>query len=59
MRNIAKRLVQDEAGATAIEYALTAGIMAAIAVAGIGLLGPGLTGSLSNVADQLNRIWDR
>ena len=45
-----RRFLKDEDGATAIEYALIAALMATIIIAGIGALGEGLQGGFDRIA---------
>ena len=45
---------QDEGGATAIEYALLAGLIAAVIVAMAALLGETVAGAFEAVNDALN-----
>ncbi|MGD8387572.1 MAG: Flp family type IVb pilin [Desulfobacteraceae bacterium] len=53
MKHLLKRLWQDESGATAIEYGLIVGIMAALLVAVLGMFGDKLKGLFAAIADML------
>lgn len=53
MRNFIKNFAQDESGATAIEYGLIAALMAAIIIAGIGLIGTQLSTKFSGIANAI------
>jgi pilus assembly protein Flp/PilA len=48
-----RRFLRDEAGATAIEYALIASLMAVAVVAAVGVLGPKLKTSFTNIGNCL------
>ena len=52
-RNIIARIIKDESGATAIEYGLIVALIAAVSVAGFGLLGDNLLLLLNGVAADL------
>jgi pilus assembly protein Flp/PilA len=45
-----QRFLHDESGATSVEYAVIAGILAVVIVAGLTLVGSGLTGAFDSVA---------
>jgi pilus assembly protein Flp/PilA len=51
--NAIKNFIQDEAGITAIEYALMAAAIAAAIAAGLAALGPKITTALTNVGNQV------
>jgi pilus assembly protein Flp/PilA len=51
--NIISRFVRDESGATAIEYALIAALMAVVIIAAVGILSPALKGSFTSIAGKL------
>ena len=51
--NLFKNFAKDESGATAIEYGLIAALMAVIVIAAVGLLGPSLMGTFTNVSTSL------
>lgn len=51
--NLFRRFLRDEAGATAIEYALIAAFMAAVVIAGMAVLGPALETAFSDIATEL------
>ena len=48
-----KKLIQDEAGVTAIEYGLIAALIAIAAIGAMGLVGTGLKATFSTVANSL------
>lgn len=48
------RWLQDESGATAIEYALLASIMGILAITGLSLLGVGTGGMWSRVGSKIS-----
>lgn len=49
-----KQLIQDESGATAIEYGLIAGLVAVAIIAALTLLGNSLNTLFSNVANTVS-----
>jgi pilus assembly protein Flp/PilA len=51
--NLFRRFMNAEDGATAIEYALIGALMAAAIIAGVAILGPGITGAFTDIAGQL------
>ena len=51
--NAIKNFINDEAGITAIEYALMAAAIAAAITAGLAVLGPKITDSLKFIGNQL------
>jgi pilus assembly protein Flp/PilA len=55
MTNFAKRFVQDESGATAIEYGLIAALIAVVIIAGVSTLGNGLNAKFTTISTALNR----
>ena len=59
MKDLLKRLWQDESGATAIEYGLIVGIMAALLVAVLGMFGDKLKDLFSAIADMLGDATDQ
>jgi len=52
--NLVKRLIQDEEGATAIEYGLIAGLVAVAIITALSLLGDSLNNLFSDVATQVD-----
>ncbi len=50
----AGRLLKQEDGATAIEYALLAGMIALVIIASVGLIGTNLSGIFTNVSAGFN-----
>jgi len=53
MHALFKKLIQDEAGVTAIEYGLIAALVAIAAIAAMTSLGSSLTSTFSLVASKL------
>jgi len=53
MKNLVSRVVKDELGATAIEYALIAGGISIVIVAAVNLVGTSLNGTFNGVATLL------
>jgi pilus assembly protein Flp/PilA len=53
MRSTFRRFVGDESGATAIEYAIIAGVIALGIVVSMGAIRDGLNDILNNVSDHL------
>ena len=53
MKSLFIRFVQDEDGATAIEYALLAALIAVALIGSMEGLGTDLSGSLSNTANSI------
>jgi pilus assembly protein Flp/PilA len=53
MTNLLKRLVRDEAGATAIEYGLIAALIAVAIIAAATSVGTSLSGTFNTVATSL------
>jgi pilus assembly protein Flp/PilA len=53
MLDLVSRLLADERGVTAIEYALIASLIAVAAVTVMGTVGTNLTGTFSKVAASL------
>jgi len=53
MKNIAKKFLKDESGATAIEYGLIAALIAVAIVGALTTLGGGLTTLFTNVNTDL------
>jgi len=49
-----KQFIQDEQGATAIEYGLIAALIAVAIIAGATLLGDGLDSLFSSLGDTMN-----
>lgn len=52
----ARRLSDDRAGVTALEYALIAGIMAVAILAAMAVFAPGLNNLYVNTANAFNQI---
>jgi pilus assembly protein Flp/PilA len=53
MRNFFKKLRENEAGATAIEYGLIAALVAVAAITGMSAIGTGLEKNFQTVAGKL------
>lgn len=53
MNQIFTRFVKDESGATAIEYGLIASLVAIAIIAAVTTLGSKLSGTFTNVANNL------
>lgn len=58
MKALFKRLWRDEGGATAIEYGLIAGLMAAILVAVLGMFGDKLKDLFDAISGKLEETTD-
>ena len=54
MRNLFARFVRDESGATAVEYALLASLIAIAIIGGATALGGGINTMFNNIATSLN-----
>jgi pilus assembly protein Flp/PilA len=54
MLSIFRRLMKSEKGATAIEYALIASLIAVAAIAGMTTVGTNIQAVMTNVATALN-----
>lgn len=52
--SLLRRFLRREDGATAIEYALIAALMAAIVIGGVTLLGTGITTAFTNIQNTLS-----
>ncbi len=59
MRNAVKTFHNDERGASAIEYAVMAGLLVVILVAAIGLLGGGEGDSATGINKSFSDISDK
>ena len=49
-----KRFLNDESGATAIEYGLIAALIAVAIIGAVGMLGDSITDAFENIADTLD-----
>ena len=58
MKQIIRQLWEDESGATAIEYGLIVGIMAAVLVTVLGGFGDKLEGLFDAISDKLENVTD-
>ena len=56
MRNIFKRLLSEEGGATAIEYGLIAGLIAVVVIGALTLTGTSLNSVFTTVAGKLDDV---
>jgi pilus assembly protein Flp/PilA len=54
MKDLMKRLIVEEGGVTAIEYALIAGFVAVVIIAGLLILGPALSNFFSYIGTTVN-----
>lgn len=54
MTKFAKSFIQNESGATAIEYGLIAALIAVAAIAAMGAIGNGLNTTFNSVAEKLS-----
>ncbi len=54
MTKFISRFVKDESGATAIEYGLIAALIAVVLIAGVGLVGDGLTDAFTSIGTSLS-----
>jgi pilus assembly protein Flp/PilA len=54
MKNLAKRFVKDESGATAIEYGLIAACIAIAIITAVKTVGNNLSSTFSNIAGNLH-----
>ena len=53
MRAVFAKFVENQKGATAIEYGLIAGLIAIVIITGLGTLGTNLNTQLANIATSL------
>lgn len=58
MKTLIARLLKDEEGASAIEYALIAALIAVAIIAGVGTLGEGLDSAFTSIADTLKDAFE-
>ena len=58
MKNALKSFWEDESGATAIEYGLIVGIMAAVIITVLGAFGDNLSDLFSAITDQLDSVTE-
>lgn len=54
MKSLINRFVNDESGATAIEYGLIAGLLSIVIIGALQLTGTSLTGVFTNIQTQLS-----
>ncbi len=55
MKNLVKRFLKNESGATAIEYALIAGALSVAIIAGMTLVGDGLSTRFTTIQTELKK----
>ena len=53
MRNILKRFVKQESGATAIEYGLIAGLIAVVIIGAVTTVGTNLSATFTTISSKL------
>ena len=53
MQNLVTRFIEDESGATAIEYGLIAALISVALIAGASALGNGINNKFNDVSDEL------
>jgi pilus assembly protein Flp/PilA len=53
MKTLFNRFVQDESGATAIEYGLIAALIAVALIAALNLVGDSLTATFTSISTEL------
>jgi pilus assembly protein Flp/PilA len=58
MQNLIKNFVNDESGATAIEYGLIAALIAVAMIAGAGTLGGAIDTKFDEIATSLDTAGD-
>jgi len=58
MKNFFKTFWEDESGATAIEYGLIVGIMAAVIITVLGAFGDKLADLFSAITEQLDSVTE-
>lgn len=56
MQNLFKKFVNDESGATAIEYGLIAALIAVAMIAGATQLGQSIDDKFKDVSDELDKV---
>jgi pilus assembly protein Flp/PilA len=54
MRSVFFHFLRDEGGATAIEYALIASLIAVVIITGVTAVGTGLSSTFNTVSGKLN-----
>lgn len=54
MQNLVTRFIEDESGATAIEYGLIAALIAVAMIAGAGAVGNAVSGKFNAVSGAIN-----
>ncbi|HEY3799218.1 MAG TPA: Flp family type IVb pilin [Caulobacteraceae bacterium] len=54
MRNLAKRYISDESGATAIEYGLIVALIAVVIIGAVLTLGTNLNSTLSTAGNSIH-----
>ena len=53
MKSFVTRFVQDESGATAIEYGLIAALIAVVIITAVTAIGTNLSGKFNNIANSV------
>ena len=56
IKNFFKRFIQEEEGATAVEYAIMVALIGAVAIAAVTVLGTSVSTEFSEVATSLNNF---
>ena len=56
MRQLLKSFVQDDSGASALEYGLVVGLIALVIIAGLGLTGNTLSKMFNFIGSELSNI---
>ena len=56
MTNLVRRFIDDESGATAIEYGLIAGLIAVAIITALGLLGTSLESIFTRISGALDGV---
>ena len=54
IKNFCKRFIQEEEGATAVEYAVMIVLIIVVCIAAVGLLGEKVNNAFSTVANAIN-----
>ena len=54
IKNFFKRFIQEEEGATAVEYAIMVALIGAVAIAAVTVLGTAVSTEFNEVATSLN-----
>jgi pilus assembly protein Flp/PilA len=54
IKNFFKRFIQEEEGATAVEYAIMVALIAAVIVGAVTMIGTNVNATFSDVANKVN-----